>query len=133
MSTNDTSILDEQRPTKCRRVESKESIDISLERDLGLRLQIWQHPVNLSDEIRITYIKVGAFQPNLPEYPRSKSGNQYRRFQHSWFKQFPWLEYSPSKDRAFCFPCFIFEKNLAIHPAFTIEGFKSWKRVNDGD
>ncbi|XP_075504412.1 uncharacterized protein LOC142541843 [Primulina tabacum] len=41
--------------------------------------------------------------------------------------------YSPSKDAAFCFPCFLFEHKHPRNPAFTIDGFKYWKRVNDGD
>ena len=76
----DTSILDEQPPSKCKRVELAEFDDTSLERDPGLRLQIWQHPINQHNEIRRAYLKVGAFQPNLLKYPRSKCRNQYRRF-----------------------------------------------------
>ncbi|XP_073120600.1 uncharacterized protein [Henckelia pumila] len=53
-------------------------------------------------------------------------------FQYAWFKKFPWLEYSPSKDALFCFPCYIFELSEAQQCTFTIEGFRSWKRVNDG-
>jgi hypothetical protein len=34
--------------------------------------------------------------------------------------------------RYFCFPCFIFENKVPRQPTFTTEGFKSWKRVNDG-
>ncbi|XP_052309181.1 uncharacterized protein LOC18099599 [Populus trichocarpa] len=75
---------------------------------------------------------MGPFQPKLAEYPRTESGRQYRRFQYTWFDQFPWLEYSPSKDAIFCFPCFIFENKVSRHLTFTTEGFRSWKRVNDG-
>jgi len=35
------------------------------------------------------------YQPKLAEYRRTESGRQYRRFQYTWFDQFPWLEYSP--------------------------------------
>eukprot|EP00258_Populus_trichocarpa_P022501 XP_024438520.1 zinc finger MYM-type protein 1 [Populus trichocarpa] len=75
---------------------------------------------------------MGPYQPKLAEYPRTKSGRQYRRFQYTWFDQFSWLEYSPSKDAVFCFPCFIFENKVPRHLTFTTEGFRSWKRVNDG-
>lgn len=47
---------------------------------------------------------MGSYQPKLAEYPRTESGRQYRRFQYTWFDQFPWLKYSPSKDAVFCFP-----------------------------
>ncbi|XP_073050714.1 uncharacterized protein [Primulina eburnea] len=66
------------------------------------------------------------------EYPRTKLGEQFRRFQKSWFEQFPWLEYSPNKDAAFCFPCFLFQGKEARYGAFTVDGFRGWKRVNDG-
>ena len=75
---------------------------------------------------------MGPYQPKLAEYPRTESGRQYHRFQYTWFDQFPWLEYSPSKDAMFCFPCFIFENKVPRHLTFTTEGFRSLKRVNDG-
>ena len=128
-SNIDISNCNDQYSSKSQRVE----IDVdSLERDPSIRIPIWQHPVNQRDEIRRAYIKMGPYQPIMPVYPRTESGQQYRRFQSSWFKQFSWLEYSPSKDAAFCFPCFLFENKKAHYSTFTTEGFKSWKRVNDG-
>ncbi|KAL8118034.1 hypothetical protein AgCh_015796 [Apium graveolens] len=72
----------EEPSLKSRRVE----IDINtLERDPGIRIPIWQHPVNQRDEIRRAYIKMGPYQPKLVEYPRTRYGSQtqYRRFQYS--------------------------------------------------
>ncbi|XP_038681328.1 zinc finger MYM-type protein 1-like [Tripterygium wilfordii] len=103
-----------------------------LERDPGLRIPIWSHPVYNKDEVRRAYIKWGPNQPVLANYPRTKSGGQNQRFQQSWFIKFPWLEYSISKDAAFCFPCFVFQDREPLHPAFTVNGFNSWKRVNNG-
>ncbi|XP_058179979.1 uncharacterized protein LOC131298514 [Rhododendron vialii] len=124
----DTSINDEQPPPKIQRVEFDDTI---LVREPGLRFPIWEHPVNQHDEIRRAYIKAGPYQPNYPEFPRSKFGIQYRRFQSSWFSKFPWLEYSPQKDAALCFPCFIFEKKIANRCTLTGEGFINWKVVFD--
>ncbi|XP_075521547.1 uncharacterized protein LOC142554755 [Primulina tabacum] len=76
---------------------------------------------------------MGPYQPIQKEYPPTKFESQNRRFQSQWFKKFTWLEYSPSKDAAFCFPCFLFEHKHPRNPAFTIDGFKYWKRVNDGN
>jgi len=48
---------------------------------------------------------------------------------------FNWLEYSPTKDTAYCLPCYLFGKKPTGRPganAFTIEGFRNWKKVNDG-
>ncbi|KAH9751762.1 TTF-type domain-containing protein [Citrus sinensis] len=57
---------------------------------------------------------------------------QERRFHYHWFKKFPWLEYSEIKDSAFCFPCFLFDELPSNNPKFVVEGFSSWKRVNNG-
>ena len=46
-----------------------------------------------------------------------------------------WLEYSLSKDAAFWLPCFLFDKptkNSGSH-VFTKDGFRNWKKVNDGN
>ena len=65
----------------------------------------------------------------MNNYPLSRKSDHQRRFQPDWFKMFPnWLEYSPTKDAAFCLPCFLFNKRPTGHPgsnAFTIEGFKN--------
>ncbi|CAL9019916.1 unnamed protein product [Prunus brigantina] len=107
----------------------------SLERDPGLRPQIWNYPVNQRDEIRRAYINAGPYQPILSKYPKSGSVTHQRSFQSSWFKLFPsWLEYSPVKDAAFCLPCYLFNKpsGHSGKNAFTLEGFQSWKKVRDG-
>jgi len=72
----------EQPPFKSQRVE----IDVNtLERDPGLRIRVQQHPINQQDEIRRAYIKMDPYQLKLAEYPMTKSGRQYRRFQYTWF------------------------------------------------
>ncbi|KAK1377979.1 hypothetical protein POM88_024723 [Heracleum sosnowskyi] len=105
----------------------------SLERDPGLRRPIWKYPPTVRDDIRREYIRLGPCQPQLrrDQYPATEFGTQRRRFQASWFNTFKWLEYSVSKDAAFCFPCYLFESDASSQHAFTIDGFKSWKRVND--
>ncbi|GMI98020.1 hypothetical protein HRI_003471300 [Hibiscus trionum] len=127
-------LIPDDNPTKAQRIEVNEGFDISLlERDPGLRKQIWQYPVNMRDEIRRAYIKVGPYQAILTEYPKSNKVPR-RSFQASWFKLFPsWLEYSPSKDAAFCLPCFLFHKENGPSGsnAFTVDGFQNWKKVRD--
>ncbi|KAL5854183.1 hypothetical protein ACOSQ4_003985 [Xanthoceras sorbifolium] len=128
---------DEHRPSKSPRVEPEEvdNNKNSLVRDSGLRQQICDYPINEQDEIRRAYIKAGPYQFQLSEYPFSKSKHP-RRFQFWWFEKFHWLEYSPSKDAAFCLPCFLFAKPGGPGPygsnAFTLDGFRNWKKVNDG-
>ncbi|KAK9123412.1 hypothetical protein Sjap_013014 [Stephania japonica] len=94
-----------------------------LERDPNLHISIQEYPVNLRDEGRRAYIKMGHYQQKLVEYSRTPFGKQYRRFKYGWFENSPWLEYSPSKDVAFCFPCYLFESDIAPHCTLTNEGF----------
>ncbi|XP_028079272.1 zinc finger MYM-type protein 1-like [Camellia sinensis] len=136
-STNnvETSTPLEQRPSKLPRVESKDVDTSSLVRDPGLRQQIWDYPVSECDEIRRAYIKSGPYQPKAPNNQPFETDKNGRRFLDSWYKLFPdWLEYSPTKNRAFCLPCFLFTKPTGRpgSSAFTIEGFSSWKKVNKG-
>ncbi|XP_019183943.1 PREDICTED: zinc finger MYM-type protein 1-like [Ipomoea nil] len=134
-STSVDQLNSESRPGKSQRIEINEKFDIqALERDPGLRLPIWMCPVDKRDEVRRAYIKAGPYQCLLSKYP--KSGEKHpRSFQASWFKLFPsWLEYSPSKDAAFCLPCYLFHTQdgpSGLH-AFTTNGFCSWKKVRDG-
>ncbi|XP_059435181.1 uncharacterized protein LOC132168112 [Corylus avellana] len=84
-------------------------VDVSsIERDPGLRPPMWDYPVNRRDEIRRAYLKDGPNRFILTNYPLSGLENHPRCFQASWFTQFPWLEYSRSKDAAYCLPCYHF-------------------------
>ncbi|XP_074355772.1 uncharacterized protein LOC141695424 [Apium graveolens] len=89
----------------------------SLERDPGLRRPIWMYPPNVRDDIRREYIRLGACQPKLKkdQYPSTEFGNQRRRFQAYWFN------------------FMALAKDLSSQHAFTIDGFKNWKRVNDNE
>ncbi|CAL5329405.1 unnamed protein product [Camellia sinensis] len=135
-STNnvETSTPLEQCPSKLPRVESKDVDTSSLVRDPGLRKQIWDYPVSERDKIRRAYIKSGPYQPkalNNQPFEIDKNG---LRFLDSWYKLFPdWLEYSLTKNRTFCLPCFLFTKPTGRpgSSAFTVEGFSSWKKVNE--
>ncbi|KAL5859770.1 hypothetical protein ACOSQ4_001066 [Xanthoceras sorbifolium] len=102
------------------------------ERDPGLRLPIGVYPADKRDDVRKAYIKMGPFQPMLDKYPLTSDGKQNRSFQKSWFERFSWLEYSIEKDRAFCFPCYLFDNVSSKHSTFTIDGFHSWKRIKCG-
>lgn len=106
-----------------------------VERDPGLRRQIWEYPANERDQVRKVYIMHGPYQFHMDTYPASGPKSHPRRFQSHWYTAFPWLEYSPAKDAAFCFPCFLFSKKpsgKAGSDTFTVKGFNSWKKVNEG-
>ncbi|XP_004297871.1 PREDICTED: uncharacterized protein LOC101313795 [Fragaria vesca subsp. vesca] len=104
----------------------------AIERDPGKRCPIWKYPVNERDSIRRAYSLLGPMQPEC-EFPFSQYGDQQRKFQFSWFKDNPWLEYSEAKNRAYCFPCFLFDIETSHNKAFTVEGFTNWKRTVPSD
>jgi hypothetical protein len=41
-------------------------------------------------------------------YPRKWQSGEWRSFQQHWFGKYDWLEYSESKDAAFCFYFYLF-------------------------
>jgi hypothetical protein len=107
---------------------------IEVERDPGLHPLMWDYPVNQRDEIRRAYLKHGPYQLIFQKerHPLSGPKNHPRRFQTSWFIQFSWLEYSGSKDAAYCLPCYLFSMKLFGRlewGVFTIKGFRSWRNV----
>ncbi|XP_061356054.1 uncharacterized protein LOC133300508 [Gastrolobium bilobum] len=115
---------------KSPRIENKEVVKeddlASLERDPALRPPIWKFPINQQDEICRAYLKLGPFQCKLQ--------NNRRHFCSSWFDLFPsWLEYSLTKDAAFCLPCYLFSKpdgngRFGLS-TFVVEGFRNWKKI----
>ncbi|CAM8951655.1 unnamed protein product [Rhodiola kirilowii] len=111
----------------------KESPHSPVQADLGLRQLICTFPVNEQDRIRREYLLMGPHQPKLNNYPQTFDGREKRHFQHRWFTLYPWLEYSKARDRAFCFPCFLFEKNPPRYPLFTVEGCCNWGRMLAGE
>nr|XP_017218827.1 PREDICTED: zinc finger MYM-type protein 1-like isoform X2 [Daucus carota subsp. sativus] len=117
------------------------SVRVTGDGDHGVEPQIFggtnnnseQHDVN-RDLIRRAYIDLGPYQP-VQVYPFSGPEHHPRRFQKCWFQKFPWLEYSPEKDAAYCFYCFLFAKNplgRCGSNTFTVKGFNTWRKVNNG-
>lgn len=76
----------------------------------------------------------GPCQPKLNMYPRTKFGEKQRSFNSSWYDQFKWLEYSLTADRAFCFPCRLFNNSSGINVGhaevnYSKVGFNNWKNA----
>jgi hypothetical protein len=66
-------------------------------------------------------------------YPQTTFGRKLRRFNPCWFSGREWLEYSVSRDAAFCFACYKMSNFLAAHQAdadivFTRRGYRNWKK-----
>ncbi|KAH7668896.1 Ribonuclease H-like protein, partial [Dioscorea alata] len=100
--------------------------------DPGLRKPIEDFDVAFRDQVRREYLTRGPCQPIGNNYPQKEYGKQRRSFQNAWFKQHPWLEYSVTKDAAFCFWCYLFtpsRENRIKEDAFTKIGFNNWKKA----
>uniref|UniRef100_A0A3B3RLL1 TTF-type domain-containing protein n=1 Tax=Paramormyrops kingsleyae TaxID=1676925 RepID=A0A3B3RLL1_9TELE len=86
----------------------------------------------------ITYIsKSRAEQPKQPQlksFPRTYQGDRRRCFSKDWYNTHKWLEYSQSKDSAYCYACRQFSLPSSGDSVFTSEeGFKNWKKATYKD
>ena len=83
-------------------------------------------------------IRIGPYQPILQRYPTNSSianptneGRKQSRFNPSWFKEYPHLEYSLSKDAAFCFVSSLFGSGPGTEKAENVwidDGVRSWHK-----
>ncbi|XP_050941577.1 uncharacterized protein LOC107992013 [Cucumis melo] len=82
-------------------------------------------------QVRRAYLQKGLCQPRNHTFPLKKSGSQSRRFNAIWFTEYPnWLEYSISKDAAYCLCCYLFKLEVGEQSGrdhFIGEGFSKWK------
>lgn len=77
--------------------------------DPGLRKSIEEYDIGIRDRIRREYISKGPCQPKGHIFPKTQFGPSMRSFRDDWFKTHDWLEYSISKDAAYCFCCYLFK------------------------
>ena len=108
------------------RTETKFS---DLPTDPGLRCPILDYNPNDRDQIRREFLLRGPCQPRSHKFPMSKCGQVLRKFNHVWFEEYPnWLEYSITKDAAFCLCCYLFKPIIgkqAGSDSFVSEGFSN--------
>ena len=76
-------------------------------------------------------------QPTL-NFPKTKTGSKYRSFQKNWYNGRNWLEYSVSRDKAFCFACRKFGQTsnaggLGSDMVFIEGRFNKWKVALEKD
>ena len=101
--------------------------------DPGLRKPIEEYDINIRDIVRREYLLRGPCQPIGYVYPKKIQSGRQRSFLESWFKKYPWLEYSVHEDAAFCFYCYLFKQPRCGDnfggDAFTTEGVSNWKNA----
>ncbi|XP_021835370.1 uncharacterized protein [Spinacia oleracea] len=104
----------------------------SLPQDPGERRKMSAFHPNHRDMVRREYIRRKPFQPNFSQSPFEKT---VCRFNRRWFGKYkPWLEYSVTKEAAFCFICYLFENEVSVGgDAFVSEGFRTWSKSNAFD
>ena len=75
-------------------------------------------------------------QPKHYQYAKSKykeTDPSLLAFQLDCSRRYPWLHYSVEKDAAFCFYCCKYlethDISERVEPAFTVTGFRNWKRA----
>jgi hypothetical protein len=98
--------------------------------DPALRKLIEEMHPNIRDDAKREYVLLGPCQPKGHAYPKRIIYGRSRSFHEKWFTNRPWLEYSVSKDAAFCFYCYLFKPlrvdNYGVE-SFTSNGFTNWK------
>ncbi|KAL5716165.1 hypothetical protein ACHQM5_017892 [Ranunculus cassubicifolius] len=122
-----------QSSSSCKRrpLNYEDPFDIdSLESDPALRRPISDYSPNDQDVIRRAYLLKGPCQPDItfPTRKISENDKQNRGFGRKWYTEFSsWLEYSVSKDAAFCLYCYLFWKGVGADN-FVVTGFRNWKK-----
>ncbi|CAH9060043.1 unnamed protein product [Cuscuta europaea] len=103
--------------------------------DPGLRKPIFKYNSFIRDQVMREYLTRGPCRPIGHVYPKRVYGKEKRSFQPAWFEKYPWLEYSISKDAAYCLWCYLFKDsnkgNRVGEVAFTEKGVNNWKKALD--
>ena len=71
--------------------------------------------------------------PSRPvvDFPPTVFSGKKRSFNPKWYEEFEWLEYSISRDAAFCYPCRVFTTGSGkAEGTFTVTGFRDWKHAS---
>ncbi|XP_042012272.1 zinc finger MYM-type protein 1-like [Salvia splendens] len=111
--------------------EDKSKVDLeNLPSDPGERPDIMSYPPNLIEQVRRAYLLKGSCQPRNQDFRPTVDGNRKRKFVSHWFDEFKdWLEYSVTKEAAFCLYCYLFSR---LHgngqDAFVSGGFTVWRK-----
>ncbi|CAN6557123.1 unnamed protein product [Malus baccata var. baccata] len=103
----------------------------NLPADPAHRRRMIDYPPNYREAIRRHYLQIDPCQPRDHIMPRKVSDN--RCFIIRWFDKFKWLEYSISKNAAFCRYCYLFKCDFdqmgsTGSDVFTEIGFTNWKK-----
>ncbi|CAD6258505.1 unnamed protein product [Miscanthus lutarioriparius] len=103
--------------------------------DPGNRIPIEEYPPEIRDQVRRAYALRCPTQPRNLTFARKWQNGQWRSFQQTWFDEFDWLEYSESKDAAYCLYCYLFfdpgKPEKFGSSVFAKDGYTNWKKAKD--
>jgi hypothetical protein len=102
--------------------------------DPGNRIPIEEYSPKIKDQVRRTYALRGPTQPRNLTFARKWQSGQWRSFQQTWFEKFDWLEYSESKDVAYCLYYLFFDMRKLENfgsSVFEKDGYNNWKKAKD--
>jgi hypothetical protein len=107
---------------------------IVIDRDPATRPSMMSFEPAERDAVRRAYINQGVFAPPPTavdgKYPPvQRSNKKVVRVQPAWFQTFKWLEYSPTTNKLFCLPCYLFPGAVGPAAAFIAHGFQNYKKV----
>ena len=115
-----------------RRVEFSQSDIVG---DPGNRIPIENYPHEIRDQVRRAYALRGPTQPRNLTFAHKWQSGQWRSFQQTWFDEFDWLEYSESKDAAYCLYCYLFFNSAKPEKfgssVFAHQGYVNWNKAKD--
>ncbi|XP_075091830.1 uncharacterized protein LOC142171985 [Nicotiana tabacum] len=127
----------EERANELVQHQQSERVNLSsLEVDPGERLAIRKYHPNDHDAIRRKYLQRGPFQPREHKFPQRIFYGKLRLFNPQWFDEYDRLEYSITKDAAFCVYCYLFQDeciNQGGGDVFSSVGFTSWNKKDRFD
>ena len=108
-------------------LQGSEIISDVIDRDPANRIGI-----TLTEQQKMFLISRAPFQPVLQTYPVNKKipAEKQNSFSSNCFKEFPYLEYSPSSGRVYCFACSLFGDNTSCsEKSWYSEGLNQWDKM----
>ncbi|CAH9146872.1 unnamed protein product [Cuscuta epithymum] len=131
-TASNENIARDERNERDKRARTESTHEWDIISDPFLRKPINEYAPGIRDDVMRAYVVKGACQPASHKFPRTEFGKTLRSFRGEWFKTWEWLEYSISKDAAFCFWCYLFhghEGKRFGDDVFVRTGFRNWKKA----
>ncbi|KAL9686536.1 hypothetical protein QQ045_023997 [Rhodiola kirilowii] len=111
------------------RTENECERDFHIAIDPTLRKPINDYEHSIRDDVRRAYVVQGPCQPHSHAFPKTYI-DKIRSFHAEYFEKWEWMEYSVSKDGAYCFWFYLF-KGYSRSRVFTSKEFRNWRHATE--